>query len=98
MQGHRGAASVDDVLLSIDDSRATLGAGGRASAKSDKGRDDQRSHSDRARFAKYFHGMLDEGVYLAPSQFEAGFLSAAHTALDIEHTVRAAAKAMQRIR
>src|SRR5206468_6170569 len=30
---------------------------------------------DRARFAKYFHGMLAEGVYFAPSQFEAGFLS-----------------------
>src|SRR6267142_2748682 len=36
--------------------------------------------SDRARFAKYFHGMLAEGIYLAPSQFEAGFISAAHTA------------------
>ncbi|HMO65696.1 MAG TPA: aminotransferase class III-fold pyridoxal phosphate-dependent enzyme, partial [Verrucomicrobiota bacterium] len=36
--------------------------------------------SDRARFARFFHGMLDRGVYLAPSQFEAGFLSTAHTA------------------
>ena len=35
--------------------------------------------SDRARFAKYFHGMLREGIYLAPSQFEAGFISTAHT-------------------
>ena len=51
--------------------------------------------SDRARFAKFFHGMLDAGVYLAPSQFEAGFLSLAHTAADIEKTVTAAAKAMQ---
>ena len=46
--------------------------------------------SDRARFAKYFHGMLEQGIYLAPSQFEAGFLSTAHTAEDIEKTVRAA--------
>lgn len=52
-------------------------------------------HSDRARFAKYFHGMLDEGVYFAPSQFEAGFMSAAHSAADIEQTVRAAAKVMR---
>lgn len=52
-------------------------------------------HSDRARFAKYFHGMLDAGVYLAPSQFEAGFLSAAHTPADIDATVRAAAKVMK---
>jgi glutamate-1-semialdehyde 2,1-aminomutase len=51
--------------------------------------------SDRARFAKYFHGILDEGIYLAPSQFEAGFISAAHTAEDIDRTVAAAAKAMK---
>jgi len=48
--------------------------------------------SDRERFKKYFHGMLGEGVYLAPSQFEAGFLSTAHTEADIEKTISAAAK------
>jgi glutamate-1-semialdehyde 2,1-aminomutase len=48
--------------------------------------------SDRARFAKYFHGMLGEGIYLAPSQFEAGFLSTAHSAEDIDRTIAAAAK------
>ncbi len=48
--------------------------------------------SDRERFKKYFHGLLAEGVYLAPSQFEAGFLSTAHTPEDIDQTVRAAAK------
>jgi glutamate-1-semialdehyde 2,1-aminomutase len=48
--------------------------------------------SDRAKFARFFHGMLAEGIYLAPSQFEAGFLSAAHTSGDIEQTARAAAK------
>jgi glutamate-1-semialdehyde 2,1-aminomutase len=52
-------------------------------------------HSDRARFAKYFHGMLDAGVYLAPSQFEAGFISTAHSPQDIETTVRTAAKVMK---
>jgi glutamate-1-semialdehyde 2,1-aminomutase len=51
--------------------------------------------SDRERFKKYFHGMLAEGIYLAPSQFEAGFLSTAHTAADIEQTVAAAAKVMR---
>src|SRR5262249_42685122 len=51
--------------------------------------------SDRERFKKYFHGMLEQGVYLAPSQFEAGFLSTAHTATDIEKTVQAAAKVMK---
>jgi len=51
--------------------------------------------SDRARFTKFFHGMLREGVYIAPSQFEAGFISTAHTVADIEKTVEAAAKVMK---
>jgi glutamate-1-semialdehyde 2,1-aminomutase len=51
--------------------------------------------SDRERFKKYFHGLMAEGIYLAPSQFEAGFLSTAHTAADIEKTVTAAAKVMR---
>ena len=51
--------------------------------------------SDRERFKKYFHGMLAEGVYFAPSQFEAGFLSTAHTEADIAHTVQAAARVMK---
>jgi glutamate-1-semialdehyde 2,1-aminomutase len=46
--------------------------------------------TDRGLFAKYFGAMLDRGVYLAPSQFEANFLSAAHTARDVERTVAAA--------
>jgi glutamate-1-semialdehyde 2,1-aminomutase len=53
--------------------------------------------SDRERFKKYFHGMLNEGVYLAPSQFEAGFISTAHTPADIDQTIRAAAKVMKQI-
>ena len=52
-------------------------------------------HSDRERFKKYFHGMLAEGIYLAPSQFEAGFISTAHTAAEIEQTVRAATKVLR---
>ena len=51
--------------------------------------------SDRTRFAKYFHGMLAEGFYLAPSQFEAGFLSTAHSPADIDRTVSAAMKVMK---
>ncbi|HEY3932543.1 MAG TPA: glutamate-1-semialdehyde 2,1-aminomutase [Verrucomicrobiae bacterium] len=53
--------------------------------------------SDRARFAKFFHGMLAEGIYFAPSQFEAGFISTAHTAADIEKTIKAAAKVFGRL-
>ena len=51
--------------------------------------------SDRERFKTYFHGMLAEGVYLAPSQFESGFISTAHSKTDIEKTVRAAAKVLR---
>ena len=53
--------------------------------------------SDRERFRKYFHGMLNEGIYLAPSQFEAGFISTAHSEADIEKTVKVAAKVMQQL-
>ncbi len=51
--------------------------------------------SDRERFAKFFHGMLEAGVYLAPSQFEAGFISTAHSVADIERTVNAAARVLK---
>jgi glutamate-1-semialdehyde 2,1-aminomutase len=44
------------------------------------------------RFNRFFHGMLDRGVYLAPALYEAGFVSAAHTAADIQATIDAAAE------
>jgi len=53
--------------------------------------------SDRERFAKYFHGMLEQGIYIAPSQFEAGFISTAHSAEDIERTVQAARNVLARL-
>ena len=46
--------------------------------------------SDTARFGRFFRLMLERGVYLAPSQFEAAFLSAAHTDEDISRTLEAA--------
>lgn len=46
--------------------------------------------SDTKRYGLFFHGMLEQGIYLAPSQFEAAFLSTAHTSADIEKTIRAA--------
>jgi glutamate-1-semialdehyde 2,1-aminomutase len=52
---------------------------------------------DVERFKRFFHGMLEEGVYLAPSAFEAGFVSAAHTAADIDATIAAAARVFARI-
>ncbi|HET9693697.1 MAG TPA: aminotransferase class III-fold pyridoxal phosphate-dependent enzyme, partial [Steroidobacteraceae bacterium] len=52
---------------------------------------------DVERFKKFFHGMLDEGIYLAPSAFEAGFVSIAHTEADIDATIAAAARVFRRI-
>jgi glutamate-1-semialdehyde 2,1-aminomutase len=46
--------------------------------------------SDSARFNQFFHGMLKRGVYFAPSAFEAAFISSAHTATEIQHTIDAA--------
>ncbi|EKP94897.1 glutamate-1-semialdehyde 2,1-aminomutase [Thermaerobacter subterraneus] len=54
--------------------------------------------SDTAFYARYFHGMLREGVYLPPSAFEAAFVSLAHTDQDIEFTVEAHARALRRAR
>ena len=52
---------------------------------------------DVERFKRFFHGMLAEGVYLAPSAFEAGFISAAHTDADIDATIAAAGRVFARI-
>jgi glutamate-1-semialdehyde 2,1-aminomutase len=46
--------------------------------------------SDRAAFGRFFHAMLEHGVYLAPSAYEAGFVSAAHTPADLQATFAAA--------
>jgi glutamate-1-semialdehyde 2,1-aminomutase len=52
---------------------------------------------DAERFKKFFHGMLEEGVYLAPSAFEAGFVSSAHTDADIDATIAAAGRVLASI-
>lgn len=52
---------------------------------------------DTGSFAKYFLAMLDEGIYLAPSQFETAFVSAAHTQADIDKTIAAAEKCFKLI-
>jgi glutamate-1-semialdehyde 2,1-aminomutase len=54
--------------------------------------------SDRAAFNRFFHGMLRRGVYLAPSAFEAGFLSSAHGEVEIAHTLEAAREAFRKAR
>ena len=51
--------------------------------------------SDKEAFNRFFHAMLRRGVYLAPSAFEAGFVSAAHGAAEIEATLAAAREAFR---
>ncbi len=53
--------------------------------------------SDRERFNRFFHAMLEEGVYLAPSAYEAGFVSIAHTDAIIDETIAAARRAFARV-
>jgi len=54
----------------------------------------QVAKGDMERFRTFYHGMLNEGIYLAPSAFEAGFISAQHTDEDVENTIKAARKVM----
>jgi glutamate-1-semialdehyde 2,1-aminomutase len=53
--------------------------------------------SDTKRYGQFFHHMLEQGVYLAPSQFEAAFLSTAHSPTDIERTIKAARTAFNKL-
>ena len=52
---------------------------------------------DKARFNRFFHAMLDAGVYLAPSAFEAGFVSAAHDDAAVDATLAAAERAFRAV-
>src|SRR5205814_13691 len=51
--------------------------------------------ADKGRYARFFHGMLERGIYLPPSAFESAFLSDAHTDDDIDRTLEAADEAME---
>ncbi|MBW7995277.1 MAG: glutamate-1-semialdehyde-2,1-aminomutase [Candidatus Glassbacteria bacterium] len=53
--------------------------------------------SDTAAFGRYFHALLEQGIFVAPSQFEAVFISAAHTEQDIDRTVEANFNALQKV-
>ena len=58
----------------------------------------QVEQADTEAYGRYFHAMLERGVYLAPSQFEAGFVSLAHTEADIDRTLEIAAAALESLR
>jgi len=56
------------------------------------------SRADRAAYGRFFHSMLEGGVYLAPSQFEAAFIGVAHTDELLDRTVEAARRAFRSLR
>jgi glutamate-1-semialdehyde 2,1-aminomutase len=58
---------------------------------------DQVISCDISRFSNFFHGMLEQGIYLAPASFESGFMSAAHSEEDIENTLAAATEVFKHI-
>ena len=57
----------------------------------------QVEQSDTARYGRYFHALLERGVYIAPSQFEAGFVSTAHTEADIDATIERVREALKEL-
>jgi glutamate-1-semialdehyde 2,1-aminomutase len=56
---------------------------------------DEARTSDSPKFARFFHGMIDRGINIPPSQFEAMFLSTAHTDADIDRTIAAAHESLR---
>jgi glutamate-1-semialdehyde 2,1-aminomutase len=52
--------------------------------------EDAAAHADPVRFGKWHRAMLERGIYLAPSMYEAGFTSLAHTEADVDETLQAA--------
>ena len=58
---------------------------------------EQVTRCDMERFKRFYHLMLEEGVYLAPSAYEAGFLSLAHGDKEIEHTLAAAERSFAKL-
>ena len=53
--------------------------------------------ADTAKFGKFYHSLLDQGVYLPPSQFESAFVSLAHGDAEIDHTLAAVKKALRAV-
>jgi glutamate-1-semialdehyde 2,1-aminomutase len=59
---------------------------------------DSAKTSDTALYARFFHGMLQRGVYLPPAQFETAFVSLAHSRADVDETLAAGAAVLQGLR
>ncbi|MES2353757.1 MAG: glutamate-1-semialdehyde 2,1-aminomutase [Pseudomonadota bacterium] len=92
--GLRNAAKSAGITLSADHHGSMFGLFFRSAVPTTY---TEMMECDRERFKHFFHGMLDEGIYLAPSAFEAGFVSASHGPAEIEKTVTAAQKVFARL-
>ncbi len=88
MEKMRAAAAATDIAFTTNHVCGMFGLFFTSEARVD--RYNKVMTCDVERFKRFFHGMLGEGIYLAPSAFEAGFLSAAHTAADLDTTAAAA--------
>lgn len=87
--GLKAAAEAEGIPLAVEQAGGMFGF-----IFSDDGpirRFEQVAAADIERFRRFFHGMLERGIYLAPSAYEAGFISAKHTDAEIEQTIAAAA-------
>ncbi len=89
-KGLSGAAGANQIAFSAQHVGGMFGLYFRASSPQSYA---EVMECDKERFNQFFHGMLAEGIYLAPSAYEAGFVSSAHTTTDIDKTVAAANKA-----
>ncbi len=89
LEGLRQAASAAEIPFCADHAGSMFGLFFRDAIPCSYG---EMLECDRERFKRFFHGMLAEGIYLAPSAFEAGFVSAAHGSAEVQATVAAAAK------
>ena len=58
---------------------------------------DDVNQCDFKRFNQFFHSLLDNGIYIAPSQYETGFISLAHQTADLDNTIKIIAETLQRI-
>lgn len=87
VDGLKGAAAAEGIALSADSAGGMFGFFLRAELPQNYA---QVQQSDGALFGRLFHGLLARGVYIAPALYEAGFVSAAHSAQDIAETIAAA--------
>ncbi|SDI92301.1 glutamate-1-semialdehyde 2,1-aminomutase [Salimicrobium halophilum] len=95
IEGYKEAAEENDIPLAVNRAGSMVGVFFNENDVIDF---ETASNSDTDRFAAYYQGMIEEGIFLPPSQFEGLFLSTAHTDEDIEKTIEAAKKVFAKLK